>query len=108
MRLVRSLLFFVCLSMSFESNAQGYGSQKGFVPANGFVPDADTAIRIAEAVLVPIYTKAKINSEKPFTGQLRDDVWIVRGHMPAHVLGGVVEAHVSKTTGTILFVLHGQ
>jgi hypothetical protein len=78
-------------------------------PPNGFVPNAETAIRIAEAVWIPIYGEKQIESEKPFKATLRDDVWIVTGtDLPEGSLGGVAEAHISKRDGCILRVTHGQ
>ena len=47
-----------------------------YVPKDGFVPDAHTAIRIAEAVWIPIYGEQKLKKEKPFHAQYRDDHWI--------------------------------
>jgi hypothetical protein len=44
---------------------------QGFKPAGGFVPNADTAVKIAEAVLVPVYGKDRIESERPFTAKLK-------------------------------------
>ncbi len=45
-------------------------------PAKGFVPAAGTAIRIVEAVLIPIYGKA-VAGEVPFTAKLKDGIWTV-------------------------------
>ena len=39
-------------------------------PAGGYVPDALTAVKIAEAVLVPVYGEQKIASERPFKAKL--------------------------------------
>ncbi|MGH9424378.1 MAG: YbbC/YhhH family protein [Thermoanaerobaculia bacterium] len=78
-------------------------------PASGIVPNAETAIRIAEAVWIPIYGEKLIESEKPFKATLRGDVWIVTGaDLPEGSLGGVAEAHISKRDGCILRVTHGQ
>lgn len=52
---------------------------KGFIPEKGFVPDADTAVKIAMAVLMPIYGEQVILSERPFTTSLSNDVWTVTG-----------------------------
>ena len=38
---------------------------------DGFVPDSITAVKIAEAVLVPVYGKEKIESEWPFKRRWR-------------------------------------
>lgn len=80
-----------------------------FVPKNGFVPDAATASRIAEAVWIPIYGEKLIFSEKPFKVTLHGDVWTVTGKdLPAGWAGGVAEADISKRDGRILRVIHGQ
>jgi hypothetical protein len=41
-----------------------------YKPKVGYVPDATTATRIAEAVLIPVYGKKQIESERPFTATL--------------------------------------
>lgn len=84
-------------------------SSGDFVPKNGFVPDATTASRIAEAVWIPIYGEKVISSEKPFKVTLRGDVWTVTGKdLPPGWNGGVAEADISKRDGRILRVIHGQ
>jgi len=55
--------------------AEQVTSQNGFIPKDGFVPDAKTAVAIAEAVLIPIYGKEQINSEKPLKANLKDGIW---------------------------------
>ncbi len=84
----------------------GYG--RGFVPKDGFVPDEATAILVAEAILMPIYSKAQIISERPFTATLHGDIWVVSGHLDEKLLGGVAEIHISKSDCKILFVIHGS
>lgn len=71
----------------------------------GRVPDAATAIKIAEAVWFPVYG-AHIESEKPFTATLVNGVWIVQGTLPKDVVGGTAYAEISKETGCILNVTH--
>ena len=84
-------------------------SRPSYVPPNGFVPDAATAARIAEAVWIPIYGAEQIAKEKPFKTSLKGDVWTVTGKdLPAGTLGGVAEAEISKRDGRILRVIHGQ
>jgi len=72
----------------------------------GYVPNEETAIAIAEAVLIPVYGKEKIISERPFTAVLKEGVWIVRGHLDSGMLGGVAEVRISKEDGRILFLTH--
>jgi hypothetical protein len=80
-----------------------------FVPQDGFVPDAATASRIAEAVWIPIYGEQAISSEKPFRVSLRGEVWTVTGKdLGPGKSGGVAEADISKRDGRILRVIHGK
>jgi hypothetical protein len=53
----RLLLLLAFLTVSAQAYAQ---SGAGYVPKDGFVPDAKTAIAIAEAVLKPIYGAEQI------------------------------------------------
>lgn len=80
-----------------------------YMPKEGYVPDAKTAMRIAVAVWSPIYGEKKIQNEKPFRARLRRGVWTVTGSLPKgwdH--GGVAEADISKRDGRILRVIHGK
>ncbi len=83
-------------------------SSHSYVPKDGFVPDAQTAIRIAEAVWIPIYGEATIARAKPFKAELRGSVWLVTGSLPPHSVGGVVLAEVAKENGCILRISHGK
>lgn len=104
-------------------------SQASHVPPEGFVPNAATAIKIAEAVLVPIYGEQKIRHERPFTATLEGDVWTVSGTFPPHknarvptpehpltrkeinvwaTSGGAALVEISKQDGRILRVTHGK
>jgi hypothetical protein len=78
------------------------------IPVDGFVPDKATAMKIAEAVWVPIYGQKVINSEKPFKAQLKDGVWMVEGTLPTGDEGGVALAEIAKSDGRIIRVTHGQ
>jgi NTF2 fold immunity protein len=58
-------------------------SRQGFtIPKDGFVPTADIAVTIAEAVLVPVYGKEAVRSERPFHAVLKGNLWIVTGTVP--------------------------
>src|SRR5262245_18274206 len=80
----------------------------GYKPPKGYVPDATTAIRIAEAVWIPIYGKAKLSDEKPFNARLVNGVWVLEGTLPRGWKGGTAYAEISKETGCILNVTHGK
>ena len=86
-----------------------FGMEKhSYIPPDGFVPNKETAIRIAEAVLIPIYGKDVIEKEKPFTVKLENGVWIINGTLPRRMLGGVAEIEIVKKDGKILRVSHGK
>ncbi len=77
---------------------------QGYKPSAGYVPDSTTAIKIAEAVLVPVYGRKQIDSELPLHAQLKDDEWTVTGtlHCPdgkggvtSMCFGGVAVVQIS-------------
>jgi len=72
----------------------------------GYVPDSATAIKIAEAVWIPIYGKETLRDEKPFKARLVNGVWIVDGTLPKGARGGTAYAEISKESGCILKVTH--
>ena len=79
-----------------------------FVPKDGFVPDEATAVKVAEAILVPIYGEREIAGERPFRATLNGDTWTVIGTLPPHVVGGTAVVKLSKRDGRILYVIHEQ
>jgi NTF2 fold immunity protein len=90
---------------------------QGYKPASGYVPDSKTAVKIAEAVLAPVYGEKHIESERPFTTTLKDGVWTVtgtlrcpdgKGGITTSCDGGVAEVRISKDDARILFMLHGK
>jgi len=104
------------LSIGFGASAQFYQPEKGLVP------DTTTAIKIAEAVWLPIYGK-EIYSELPFKAVLSgDSAWYVYGYLPpSHISidkngdttfyivhGGVAEILIRKSDGKIFGVMHGK
>ena len=72
------------------------------VPADGYVPDAKTAVRIAEAVLIPVYGMKQIAWEEPFIATLDNDVWTVSGTLNCKstativCVGGTAVVQLSK------------
>ncbi len=91
----------------------GEAKDKPFMPAKGFVPDEATAIRIAEAVLIPIYGERQTLDERPYIATLKSGVWIVTGSLPKlrpgwEFIGGTAEIRIAKGDGRILQVSHGE
>ena len=88
---------------------------QGFRPKSGFVPDSKTAVKIAEAVLIPVYGEKQIESERPFTAKLKDGVWTVygtlrcpdgKGGTTTSCLGGAAEVQISKDDARVLSMVH--
>lgn len=72
---------------------------------DGYVPDESTAIKIAEAIWLPIYGD-KIQENKPFRASLSgDSIWVVTGTVHTSE-GGVPFALIQKKDGKILDVYH--
>lgn len=78
------------------------------MPSAGFIPDAETAIRIAVAIWEPIYGRKQIESQKPYQASLKNGIWTVEGSLPKGMLGGVVIAEIHKSDGKIIRVSHGK
>ena len=66
------------LSLVLGAAVMGASAQTD-APRRDFVPDAETAVRVAEAVFIPIYGKKQVASEKPFHARLEQDHWVVAG-----------------------------
>jgi len=90
-----------------------------YKPPSGYVPDSGTAVRVAEAVLVPVYGQKQIESEKPFRAELNDGTWTVSGTLKcpdgkswfgteSRCDGGVTVIQISKDDGRIISMTHGK
>lgn len=86
----------------------GHRQEALFRPLRGFVVNAQTAIRIAQAVWEPIYGKDKIAAEAPYGATLSEGVWLVSGSLPPGWMGGVAQAEVCQIDGRVLGVSHGK
>jgi hypothetical protein len=105
-RIVGRVVFAGMLSACLISGAGADGI--GYDPPKGFIPDAATAVRVAEAILIPIYGQATIAGERPFKAELRNGVWIVTGTLPPGYVGGTATIKISKSDGKVLYVMHAE
>jgi len=106
---MKRLLLPVILVLVFACAYSQTQSESSFQPKSGFVPNAETAVKIAEAVLIPVYGKKQILSERPFNATLEGDVWTVSGtlHCGApHCMGGTAVVKISESSGQILQMVH--
>lgn len=100
-----ALIFFLVSSLALSQEH----SEHNYIPPDGYVPSAEVAIRIAEAILEPVYGIESIKDEKPFTAKLQEDeTWEVRGTLPKGFKGGVAEVHISRKDGHIIRMTHGR
>jgi hypothetical protein len=99
MKSVATSLTFLLCSISFSQAPQ---------PKNGFIPDEQTAIKVAEAILSPIYGEKEITSERPFHATLHQGIWTVEGSLPAGWDGGVASIRIDKNSGTVTSYIHGK
>ena len=105
---MRRRIVFGLLPVVGIAAASALARRPSFEPPEGFIPNEKTAIRVAEAVLSPIYGEEQILSERPFSARLRGGVWTVSGSLPEGADGGVAEIRIAKKTGCILSVIHGK
>ncbi len=91
--------------------APGAQGLPNYRPKDGYVPNAATAVAIAEAVLSPIYGQAETVAERPYRAILDNGVWTVRGTVPCPsggCGGGTGVVWISKDDGRIVRVYHEQ
>lgn len=100
------LSIFVLFSCSSDYKCT---EQRGYIPPNGVVPDEETAIKIAEAVWLPIYGNV-IKEEQPYVASLSADkkTWFIHGSLPKSEVGGTAEMRINKKDGKIIMITHGK
>lgn len=74
------------------------------LPTSGIVADADTAMRIADAVWTPLYGTTAVAAQVPLNAELRFNVWIVTGSSPPE---NTLFAFILQADGRILSLGRG-
>ena len=104
------VLAVVCLVADFVSWKMEKPPQAS---SSNRVPDSDTAIRIAMAVASPVYGKGTIDRERPFSTELTNGRWTVRGSIPVpsylrwlNWKGGGVVVRIDQADGRIIDMTH--
>ena len=103
---MRYALVLLCVICCVSINAMV--DNHNYVPDAGFVPDEQTAIQIAAAVLTPIYGEEAVKHQRSFAATLKDGVWTVVGALPHGAVGGVAPVEMSSKDGRVLRVTHGR
>lgn len=102
-RALSAVAMFVILFGALAT-AQAPRSNESYVPPQGMVPNKESAVRIADAILTPIYGKTVVEYEKPYSVTLKRGVWVIKGK--AHPgPGGNLLIEISKRTGCIIRVI---
>lgn len=99
------LFFAFALSVGFAAKADSP------LPEKGVLTTEESAIKVAETVLVNVYGE-KILEERPFKAKLEGDVWKIAGtfHCPQGGIckGGVARIEISKKDGKVKSVIHDK
>ena len=73
------------------------------------MPDESTAVRIAEAVLAPIFGVEEVAKWRPYHAQLdKTGSWTVYDTLPRGSRGGTPMLKIKKRDGKVLDVWHSQ
>ena len=106
-----SLMLITILVFAFASAVSQQPAQREYVP------NAATAVAIAEAVLIPVYGKEKIESERPYKAALGGGVWTVTGTLycsdgksppkeSTECVGGTAVVKLSMRDAHIISMIH--
>ena len=113
MKLCTALLVVVIMAAGIHitnTAARAQDLKVGIVPRDGFVPDEKTAIKIAEAVIAPVFGEQTLEEKRPFTAKLVGSDWVVKSAVPKPptgdtiTRGGLLEVHINKSTGCITYL----
>ena len=74
-------------------------------PKEGFVPDKDTAIKIAEVILFRLYGEETIIDQKPYVVTQDENIWWVCGTLKEDVMGAAFKIAISQQTAAILYLV---
>jgi hypothetical protein len=98
----------LCLSSaSLAQNVPAQNVPKVFECNGGVVADKETAIRIAEAILSPVYGEKAIRGQRPYQVTLKDGKWTVDGTV-APDFGGRFHIVILQSDGRVLEIGYGR
>jgi hypothetical protein len=102
---MKRTIFTIAAICLFSSMALKNDKAVHQVTGRDFVPDEQTAIKIAEAIWLPIFGK-EIYDEQPFEAHLVKNIWYVNGTLKPGYFGGVAQIEIRKSDCKILSVSH--
>ncbi|MGE7776563.1 YbbC/YhhH family protein [Chitinophaga sp. NPDC101104] len=102
MKAITFIFIFMLIALG-NASAQKKGNA-----VTDYVPDHETARKVAEAIWYPIFGK-NIYWQKPFEVKLiGDSVWVVTGTLPKGRRGGVAYIEIVKSDCRIRKIAHGK
>lgn len=102
---MKKLVASICISFILVLVLSLYGQQPISPPKEGYVPNKETAIRVAEILWFNVYGN-KINDSRPFVAELKNGkVWVVRGTLHSQK-GGVPYIQIQKSDCKVLVMYH--
>lgn len=112
MKILIILVFFINVTLiNLQSHVKSESKSKR---GANFVPDKETASKIAGIILKNIYGEDNINKQLPLQIHLNEkDVWIISGSKPKpskgkYFIGGVAMIAIQRSDCKILYVTHGM
>ncbi len=108
---MRTRFFLLTIALACASPAPvslGQNIPELFERKGGLIPDKQTAVRIAEAILFPIYGEKQIRSQRPYKVKQRDGKWIIDGASPpTGFTGGSFHIVILQRDGRVVEIGHG-
>jgi len=103
--LATSAVLLVLLSFAYGSDKKAEDTS---LPSRGVVPNEITAVKIAEAVFLPIYGEEEVARYRPYEATLKDGVWTVFGTLKRNARGGTPTMTIQKSDGKVLDIWFSQ
>lgn len=107
---VNRSIFICCAGVFLLLSVASFTSQKSQrsnPKVDGYVPDEKTAVRIAEAIWLPIYGE-RIYENRPFKARLiNGSIWRVTGTVHTEQ-GGAPIAEIRKSDCQIIRIIHDK
>jgi hypothetical protein len=107
------LSFAICLLLIKCDNADAVltiSDEYGFISSNGYIPDKETAIKIAKAIWQPIYGKRELFLLSYDVKLENESVWVIEGYSNLQIFfnkfGGGPIIKIDKFSGRVLYVGH--
>ncbi|MFV0537571.1 MAG: YbbC/YhhH family protein [Dysgonomonas sp.] len=68
----------------------------------------ESAIKIAEAILFPIYTEKNITRQRPYETYLINNYWVINGTLPKGYKGGIFLIILDARDGKVIRITHDK